>query len=80
MGSPATRGGCEDRETAARWLLAQFELAIARRQTCVRRTDIDRGVNDEDLLEERVGLTRMSLRGASSIRGQVTTDRYSFEP
>jgi uncharacterized protein len=37
-------------------------------------------MNDEDLLDERVGLTRMSFVKRVESGRQVPTDRYSFEP
>src|SRR5258706_16004038 len=37
-------------------------------------------MNDEDLLDERVGLTRMSFVERVPSGRQVPTDRYSFEP
>jgi uncharacterized protein len=37
-------------------------------------------MNDEDLLDERVGLTRMSFVERVESGRQVPTDRYSFEP
>jgi len=57
-----------------------FELASARRQTRVAGRLRYAEMNDEDLLDERVGLTRMSFVERVESGRQVPTDRYSFEP
>jgi len=68
-------------EQAARWLLAQL-LSWHRRED--KRTWQDgyryAEMNDEGLLDERVGLTRMSFVERVESGRQVPTDRYSFEP
>ncbi len=71
-------------EEAAQWLLAQL-LSWHRREDKRAWQDGYRyaEMNDEDLLDERVGLTKMSFveRVEQAGRGrQVPTDRYSFEP
>jgi predicted RecB family nuclease len=71
-------------EQAAQWLLAQL-LSWHRREDKRAWQDGYRyaEMNDEDLLDERVGLTKMSFleRVEQVGRGrQVPTDRYSFEP
>jgi predicted RecB family nuclease len=71
-------------EEAAQWLLAQL-LSWHRREDKRAWQDGYRyaEMNHEDLLDERVGLTKMSLveRVENAGRGrQVPTDRYSFEP
>jgi predicted RecB family nuclease len=71
-------------EQAAQWLLAQL-LSWHRREDKRAWQDGYRyaEMNDEDLLDERVGLTKMSFveRVEEVGRGrQVPTDRYSFEP
>src|SRR6267378_3843058 len=68
-------------EQAARWLLAQL-LSWHRREDKRAWQDGYRyaEMNDEDLLDERVGLTRMSLLARVESGRQVPTDRYSFEP
>jgi predicted RecB family nuclease len=71
-------------EEAAQWLLAQL-LSWHRREDKRAWQDGYRyaEMNDEDLLDERVGLTKMSLveRVEQVGRGrQVPIDRYSFEP
>jgi predicted RecB family nuclease len=71
-------------EQAAQWLLAQL-LSWHRREDKRAWQDGYRyaEMNDEDLLDERVGLTKMSLveRVEQVGRGrQVPTDRYAFEP
>jgi predicted RecB family nuclease len=71
-------------EQAAQWLLAQL-LSWHRREDKRAWQDGYRyaEMNGEDLLDERVGLTKMSLveRVEQVGRGrQVATDRYSFEP
>jgi predicted RecB family nuclease len=71
-------------EQAAQWLLAQL-LSWHRREDKRAWQDGYRyaEMNDEDLLDERVGLTKMSFveRVEHVGRGkQVPTDRYSFEP
>ena len=66
---------------AARWLLAQL-LSWHRREDKRAWQDGYRyaEMNDEDLLDERVGLTRMSFLERVVSGRQVPTDRYSFEP
>jgi predicted RecB family nuclease len=68
-------------EQAARWLLAQL-LSWHRREDKRAWQDGYRyaEMNDEDLLDERVGLTRMSFVERIVSSRQVPTDRYSFEP
>ncbi|HEY6270333.1 MAG TPA: TM0106 family RecB-like putative nuclease [Candidatus Acidoferrum sp.] len=68
-------------EQAARWLLAQL-LSWHRREDKRAWQDGYRyaEMNDEDLLDERVGLTRMSFVERVQSGRQVPTDRYSFEP
>jgi len=68
-------------EQAARWLLAQL-LSWHRREDKRAWQDGYRyaEMNDEDLLDERVGLTRMSFVERVVSGRQVPTDRYSFEP
>jgi uncharacterized protein len=68
-------------EQAARWLLAQL-LSWHRREDKRAWQDGYRyaEMNDEDLLDERVGLTRMSFLERVESGRQVPTDRYSFEP
>jgi predicted RecB family nuclease len=68
-------------EQAARWLLAQL-LSWHRREDKRAWQDGYRyaEMNDEDLLDERVGLTRMSFVERVESGRQVQTDRYSFEP
>jgi predicted RecB family nuclease len=68
-------------EQAARWLLAQL-LSWHRREDKRAWQDGYRyaEMNDEDLLDERVGLTRMSFVERVASGRQVPTDRYSFEP
>jgi uncharacterized protein len=68
-------------EQAARWLLAQL-LSWHRREDKRAWQDGYRyaEMNDEDLLDERVGLTRMSFVKRVGSGRQVPTDRYSFEP
>jgi len=68
-------------EQAARWLLAQL-LSWHRREDKRAWQDGYRyaEMNDEDLLDERVGLTRMSFVERVPSGRQVPTDRYSFEP
>ena len=68
-------------EQAARWLLAQL-LSWHRREDKRAWQDGYRyaEMNDEDLLDERVGLTRMSFLERVVSGRQVPTDRYSFEP
>ncbi len=71
-------------EEAAQWVLAQL-LSWHRREDKRAWQDGYRyaEMNDEDLLDERVGLTKMSFveRVEQVGRGrQVPTDRYSFEP
>ncbi|HXL22841.1 MAG TPA: AAA domain-containing protein, partial [Candidatus Dormibacteraeota bacterium] len=71
-------------EQAAQWLLAQL-LSWHRREDKRAWQDGYRyaEMNDEDLLDERVGLTKMNFVGRVEQVGrgkQVPTDRYSFEP
>ena len=68
-------------EQAARWLLAQL-LSWHRREDKRAWQDGYRyaEMNDEDLLDERVGLSRMSFVERVVSGRQVPTDRYSFEP
>src|SRR6266513_43564 len=68
-------------EQAAQWLLAQL-LSWHRREDKRAWQDGYRyaEMNDEDLLDERVGLTRMSFLERVVSGRQVPTDRYSFEP
>jgi predicted RecB family nuclease len=68
-------------EQAARWLLAQL-LSWHRREDKRAWQDGYRyaEMNDEDLLDERVGLTRMRFVERVESGRQVATDRYSFEP
>jgi predicted RecB family nuclease len=68
-------------EQTARWLLAQL-LSWHRREDKRAWQDGYRyaEMNDEDLLDERVGLTRMSFVERVVSGRQVPTDRYSFEP
>src|SRR5580700_2974507 len=71
-------------EQAAQWLLAQL-LSWHRREDKRAWQDGYRyaEMNDEDLLDERVGLTKMSFVAHVEQVGrgrQVPTDRYSFEP
>jgi predicted RecB family nuclease len=68
-------------EQGARWLLAQL-LSWHRREDKRAWQDGYRyaEMNDEDLLDERVGLTRMSFVERVESGRQVPTDRYSFEP
>jgi predicted RecB family nuclease len=68
-------------EQAAWWLLAQL-LSWHRREDKRAWQDGYRyaEMNDEDLLDERVGLTRMSFVEQVESGRQVQTHRYSFEP
>jgi AAA domain/RNase_H superfamily len=68
-------------EQSARWLLAQL-LNWHRREDKKAWQDGFRyaEMNDEDLLDERAGLTRMSFVERIESGRQVPTDRYSFEP
>jgi predicted RecB family nuclease len=70
------------KEQAARWLLAQL-LSWHRREDKRAWQDGYRyaEMNDEDLLDERVGLTKMNFleRVEAGSGRQVCTDRYSFE-
>src|SRR6202171_3775401 len=68
-------------EQAARWLLAQL-LSWHRREDKRAWQDGYRyaEMNDEDLQDERVGLTRMTFVERGESGRQVPTDRYSFEP
>src|SRR6266852_2246585 len=76
-GDPAAR----TEEQAARWLLAQL-LSWHRREDKRAWQDGYRyaEMNDEDLLDERVGLTRVSYVERVESGRQVPTDRYSFDP
>ncbi|HKV62376.1 MAG TPA: TM0106 family RecB-like putative nuclease [Candidatus Acidoferrum sp.] len=67
-------------EQAARWLLAQL-LSWHRREDKRAWQDGYRyaEMNDEDLLDERVGLTRMNFVERVGSGRQVPTDHYSFE-
>lgn len=68
-------------EQAAQWLLAQL-LSWHRRedkrewQEGYRLAEMD----DEDLLDERVGLTKLHFVKRVDAGRQVPTDRYAFEP
>lgn len=68
-------------EQAAQWLLAQL-LSWHRRedkrawQEGYRLAEMD----DEDLLDERVGLTKLRFVTRVDAGRQVPTDRYAFEP
>src|SRR5882724_1836991 len=71
-------------EQAAQWLLAQL-LVWHRREDKRAWQDGYRyaAMNDEDLLDERVGLTKMNFVEHVEQVGRgtkVPTDRYSFEP
>src|SRR5260370_41552773 len=68
-------------DQAARWLLAQL-LSWHRREDKRAWQDGYRyaEMNDEDLLDERVGLTRVSFVERVPSGRQAPTDRYSFEP
>jgi predicted RecB family nuclease len=68
-------------EQSGRWLLAQL-LSWHRREDKRSWQDGYRyaEMNDEDLLDERVGLTRMSFVERVESGRQVPRDRYSFEP
>src|SRR5882724_1597820 len=68
-------------DQAARWLLAQL-LSWHRREDKRAWQDGYRyaEMNDEDLLDERVGLTRMRFVERVESGRQVPRDRYSFEP
>jgi uncharacterized protein len=70
-------------EQAAQWLLAQL-LSWHRREDKRAWQDGYRyaEMNDEDLLDERVGLTKMNFvqRVVTGSGRQVSTDRYSFDP
>ena len=74
---PETRS----QEQSGQWLLAQL-LSWHRRedkrawQEGYRLADLD----DEDLLDERVGLTKLRFVKRVDIGKQVPTDRYSFDP
>src|SRR5262249_18757506 len=69
------------REQSAQWLLAQL-LSWHRRedksawQEGYRLAEMD----DEDLLDERVGLTKLRFARRVDSGWQVPTDRYSFDP
>lgn len=73
--------GARSLEQSAQWLLAQL-LSWHRRedkrawQEGYRLADMD----DEDLLDERVGLTKMRFVKRVDVGKQVPTDRYSFDP
>lgn len=68
-------------EQAARWLLAQL-LSWHRREDKRAWQEGYRfaEMNDEELLDERVGLTRMRFLERIDAGRQVPTDRYSFDP
>ena len=68
-------------EQSAQWLLAQL-LSWHRRED---KTAWQEGyrlaeMEDEDLLDERVGLTKLCFVKRVDAGKQVPTDRYSFEP
>ena len=69
------------REQAALWLLAQL-LSWHRREEKRAWQDGYRfaEMNDQDLLDERVGLTRLCFLKTVDPGKQVRTDRYSFDP
>jgi predicted RecB family nuclease len=69
------------REQAALWLLAQL-LSWHRREEKRAWQDGYRfaEMNDQDLLDERVGLTRLCFLKTVDAGKQVPTDRYSFDP
>jgi predicted RecB family nuclease len=68
-------------DQGARWLLAQL-LSWHRREDKRAWQDGYRyaEMNDEDLLDERVGLTRMRFLERVESGRHVPRDRYSFEP
>jgi len=67
-------------EQAAQWLLAQL-LSWHRREDKRAWQDGYRfaEMNDEDLLDERVGLTHLCFLKTVDLGKQVPTDRYSFD-
>jgi len=69
------------REQAAQWLLAQL-LSWHRREDKRAWQDGYRfaEMNDEDLLDERVGLTHLCFLKTLDAGKQVPTDRYRFDP
>jgi predicted RecB family nuclease len=69
------------KEQSGQWLLAQL-LSWHRREDKRAWQEGYRlaEANDEDLLDERVGLTRLRFAERVDRRKQVPTDRYSFDP
>lgn len=69
------------KEQSAQWLLAQL-LSWHRREDKSAWQEGYRlaEMSDEDLLDERVGLTKLRLVKRVDSRWQVPTDRYSFDP
>jgi len=73
--------GARSPQQSAEWLLAQL-LSWHRRedkrawQVGYELADME----EEDLVDERVGLTKLRLTGRVEAGKQVPTDRYSFEP
>jgi predicted RecB family nuclease len=68
-------------EQSGQWLLAQLVSWHRREdkrawQEGYRLADLD----DEDLLDERVGLTKLRFVKRVDVGKQVPTDRYSFDP
>jgi predicted RecB family nuclease len=80
QGIPADPEGRSLQESA-QWLLAQL-LSWHRRedkrawQEGYRLAEME----EEDLVDERVGLTKLRLVGRVEVGKQVPTDRYAFEP
>jgi predicted RecB family nuclease len=68
-------------QQSSQWLLAQL-LSWHRREDKRAWQEGYRleEMNDEDLLDERVGLTRLRLVKRIDAGRQVPTDRYSFDP
>lgn len=68
-------------EQAAEWLLAQL-LSWHRREDKSAWQEGYRlaEMSDEDLLDERVGLTKLRFSKRVDSGSQVPTDRYSFDP
>jgi predicted RecB family nuclease len=68
-------------EQSARWLLAQL-LSWHRREDKRAWQDGYRyaGMDDEELLDERVGLTNLRFVERMATTRQVSTDQYSFNP
>ncbi len=69
------------KEQSAQWLLAQLLSWHRREDKCVwqegyRLVDMD----DEDLLDERVALTKLRFVKRVDPGKQVPTDRYAFDP